>query len=109
MQIKIVGRFLTKEDLKDFKVNEQFKEIMASYYALIEAGNEQVDLVGRGGILKKCMSNIFITPEKQLYIIDTTLLEFRGSGIFYPIFLLVLKLAVWRNNSLIKFFNESFQ
>jgi hypothetical protein len=104
IQPKVTGKYLYKEDLSDPVILGQFKEIMAAYYGLIAAGNEQIDLVGNGGIFKDCLSNIFVTPNKELVIIDTTLLEFKGIGIFYIVFYFILHLAIWRNNMVIKNF-----
>ena len=106
IQPKVTGKYLFKEALNDSDIRRQFKEILTARERLVAAGNDPVDLVGRGGVLQSCFSNIFVTPEKRLVIIDATLIEFRGTGVFYPILILVRQGALWRNNLLIKRFTE---
>ena len=107
IQPKIFGKYLRIEDLANAIVKHQFREIMLAYNKLISSGYDQIDFVGRGGVFKNCMSNIFVTPSKRLVIIDTTLLEFKSSGVFSFLFFFIKKLAVWRNNNVIKMFIKS--
>ncbi len=102
IQPKIVGHFLCKQDLEDPNVLEQFKEIAQGYRTLTDSTGAVIDLLGRGGVFNKCLSNIFVTPEKKLFIIDATLLEIKG--FLKPIGFVIGKFAKWRQERLIKFF-----
>jgi hypothetical protein len=104
IQAKIIGQFLVKKDLDNKIIASQFREIIDGYDLLVKAGNAKIDFIGRGGVFKRCMSNIFVTPENRLVIIDATLIECENTGIFKPIFLLVFTLATWLNNYTIKKF-----
>ena len=68
IQPKILGHYLAKEDLAEPFINSQFREIMEAYSALVAAGDAKIDFVGKDGVLKNCMSNIFVTPSGQLSI-----------------------------------------
>lgn len=106
IQTKIAGHYLHKKDLTDPVVNNQFRKIMEDNRQLLLAGYDQIDFVGRGGVFTNSFSNIFVTPTKQLVIIDTTLIEFKGSRLFYPLFWFIELGAKWRNNVLIRKYIE---
>jgi len=104
IQPKITGHHLTKEDLKDLSIARQFDEIMASYRLLTQAGNAEIDLIGQEGFFKRSMGNIFITPNRQLFIIDAMLFDIQGFAIFRPFFSLIFMIGLWRQKSIIKYF-----
>lgn len=106
IQDKVIGHYLSKKDLIDDRIRQQFQEIMNCYDLLIRHNHPMIDLIGRGGAFRNFMSNIFVTADKSLVIIDATLLEFNGSGIFKPIFNLICWYANIRQNYLIKNFKQ---
>jgi len=102
IQPKIVGHFLTKKDLEHEYIQKQFKEIVNGYHSMIKTENTEIDLIGRGGVFKRCLSNIFVTPNNELLIVDATLMEV--TGFLKPIVFLIRTFITWRQNSTIKFF-----
>lgn len=107
IQPKIFGHFLEIRDLQQEIIREQLKEILAGYYAMIKAGNIEIDLVGSGGILCRCMSNIFVTKENKLVIFDATLMDISGFPLLErPFFFLLAKFAKWRQDSNLKAFEK---
>ena len=75
IQPKITGRFLYKSDLQDYKIQSQFKELIAGYDAMAAAGYPWLDLIGQHGVWRGCLSNIFVTPEYRLILFDATLFD----------------------------------
>ncbi len=106
IQPKIVGRSLTKGDLQDPAISRQFKEILAGYDAMLREGYPEPDLIGFEGLFKNALNNIFITTDNKLFIIDNTLLDFKGSGIFYPLFSVICRVARLRQNYIIRKFSK---
>ena len=102
IQPKIAGHFLTKKDLEHEYIQKQFKEIVNGYHSMIKTTNTEIDLIGRAGVFKGCLSNIFVTPNNELFIIDATLMEV--TGFLKPIVFLIRTIITWRQNSTIKFF-----
>ena len=102
IQPKIVGHFLTKKDLEHEYIQRQFKEIVNRYHSMIKTTNTEIDLIGRAGAFRRCLSNIFVTPNNELFIIDATLMEV--TGFLKPIVFLIRTFITWRQNSTIKFF-----
>lgn len=102
IQPKIEGHFLTKKYLEHEYIQKQFKEIVNGYHSMIKTGNAEIDLVGRAGVFRRCLSNIFVTPNNELSIIDATLMEV--TGFLKPIIFLIRTFITWRQNSTIKFF-----
>ena len=102
IQPKIEGHFLTKKDLEHKYIQKQFKEIVNGYHSMIKTKNTEVDLIGRAGGFRRCLSNIFVTPNNELLIIDATLMEV--TGFLKPIVFLIRTFVIWRQNSTIKFF-----
>jgi len=102
IQPKITGHFLTKKDLENEYIQQQFKEIVKAYNSLIETKNTEIDLIGRGGVFRRCLSNILVTPNNELLIFDATLMEV--TGFLKPIVFLIRTFITWRQNSTIKFF-----
>ena len=104
VQQKIVGRPLTKADLARPKVRQQFLEIIDRYYAMITAGYAELDLTGQGGFFSRCLSNVFISPEDKLIILDAMLLEIKASTFLTPLVPTIRKIALHRQHFLIKNF-----
>jgi hypothetical protein len=102
IQSKIVGHFLTKKDLEHEYIQKQFKEIVNGYHSMIKTKNTEIDLIGRAGVFRGCLSNIFVTPNNELFIIDATLMEV--TGFLRPLVFLIRTFVIWRQNSTIKFF-----
>jgi len=102
IQPKITGHFLTKNDLGNEYIQKQFQEIVTGYHSMIKTNNTEIDLVGRAGVFRRCLSNIFVTPNNELLIFDATLMEV--TGFLTPIIFLIRTFITWRQNSTIKFF-----
>lgn len=107
IQPKIAGHFLELKDLEEESIRKQFKEIMQDYNAMIKAGKKEIDFIGRMGLLKKQLSNIFVTQENKLKIIDATLLSADGVIVLrlYVRFLRKIVLAI-QNRTLKAFFQK---
>ena len=102
IQPKIAGHFLTKKDLEQEYIQKQFKEIVNDYHSMIKTKNAEIDLIGRAGVFGGCLSNIFVTSNNELFIIDATLMEV--TGFLKPIVFLIRTFVIWRQNSTIKYF-----
>lgn len=78
IQQKVQCRFLRKDDLCHPIVKQQFVDIMSRYDHMATETNQVFDLLGREGLLKRKLnyiSNILITPERKLILIDFTILN----------------------------------
>ena len=105
IQPKVTGHFLSLQDLKHEVVRKQFKEIMDGYFALIRAGNSPIDLIGRAGAFSKRMSNIFVTDDYKLVIVEITLLDITTQSVLLQPFLFVIwGLAIPCQNYIIESF-----
>lgn len=104
IQPKIQGRFLVVTDLENIIIKQQFKEILNGYYSMIQNGHAEVDFIGRGGVFRKCLSNIFVTNDNNLVIIDATLLEVNESSLLQPIVFILRKIVLLIQNATIKMF-----
>lgn len=98
LQTKIIGHFLTKKDLIIPKVAEQYIDIYKSYKNLINSKYPQIDLIGRGGVFKDCLTNIMVDSNNTLYIIDTTLFDFSDSKVVSWLLTPFILCACWINN-----------
>lgn len=74
------GHYLSKDDLADPIIKRQFDELMDRYDAFINTGHSPVDLIGQGGVLRRCLSNVFVLENKNLRIFDVTIMDTRGLG-----------------------------
>ncbi len=88
IQPKISGRFLTKRSLTSEGVKTQLRQFLARYDEF--AGPAFFDLVGHQGIVRPCLSNIYITPGGVLKVFDATLFDIRELPVllrlvFYPL------------------------
>ena len=105
VQEKIEGRPLTVNDVRDMTIRKQFDEIVVGYRSLIRAGHPEIDLIGRTGFFGSCFSNIFVTPQHTLVIIDGTLWE--ATGFLRPLVSLIRTIAIWRQDMVLKEFTSS--
>ncbi|HAE36239.1 TPA: hypothetical protein DCX66_04075 [Candidatus Nomurabacteria bacterium] len=104
VQPKINGRFLYSKDLENEEIRKQFIEIIDSYNKMIKSGDPEVDLIGRGGVLNPCLSNIFVTDNNKLKIIDATLLSVEGFTFLRLYIFLLRKIVIYIQNRTIKLF-----
>ena len=106
IQPKIIGRYLWKKDIEDPALRTQFEEINTGYQAMMQDGKPVIDFIGQPGLVRQCMSNIFVTPDKRLLIIDATLVGQKGvHSTFLKIFFYFARIVlVWRQAALIKSF-----
>lgn len=108
VQPEIEGRYLRATDLKRSVILEQYRELIGAYENMKRSHGSEIDFVGSGGILHTCLSNIFVTQDEKLVVIDSSLLELRGHNfnIIKLIFLLIIRpIALARQHSTIKIFN----
>mgnify|MGYP001571676935 CR=1 FL=1 len=66
----VSGHYLSKADLGDPSIKQQFDEFIVWHQAMIDAGYEQLDLIGQGGVLQRRLSNIMVTSDKTLRLFD---------------------------------------
>ncbi len=102
-QKKISGHSLTSADLKDGGVRTELQKIATAYHRMVSEGVAPLDLIGGHGIIFERLSNIFVTDDKKLYLIDTTLIEFEVRFL-RPLVRLVCRHAVRRQNRLLREF-----
>jgi hypothetical protein len=102
IQLKIKGEPLQKRHLQDKAVFNQFLRVVKCNRSLEEGEMVSIDLLGRGGILKNNLSNIFVTNENELIIIDGTILSFEGILSYIPKF--AINFLIWRQNKIINNF-----
>ncbi len=75
IQPKVSGHFLGMKDMERESVRRQFAEIEAGYHALVKAGNPEVEFIGSQGALHRRFSNILVTADDRLIIIDATVMD----------------------------------
>lgn len=78
IQPKIQCRFLEKKDLSNPLIKEQFSDIMSRCQKMERETGWVFDLFGREGLFRfrpQLISNILVTPEDKLILIDFTLLH----------------------------------
>ncbi|MDP3900100.1 MAG: hypothetical protein Q8Q23_03415 [bacterium] len=94
IQSKITCRFLTKKDLNRTLIKKQFDDIMERYQRMNKELKITFDLFGREGLLhpfkNKAMSNILVTPEAKLVLIDFSIMKLKKVKLReIPIWLLI--------------------
>lgn len=94
IQRKIVGRPLRVSDLRTARVCEQFADILARYDNFDADQEGLIDLIGQKGLWRGGLSNIFVTPDHRLVIIDATLFgEDRFAAFLRPLMYILLPLG----------------
>ena len=76
----IAGEYLEKKHLSDSELARQFYDIIERLNKLTTVGYGPLDLIGQGGAIFPCLSNIFVVNDNRLRIIDTTILDPRDLG-----------------------------
>jgi hypothetical protein len=89
IQPYIKGEVLSFKHVKDSNILIQVKEIKDISEKMTRDGYPGVDLVGHGGMLKLCLSNILVDEQGKLRIIDIAIMETRSVG-FMGYFLILL-------------------
>ena len=72
LQPKVTGRFLKKADLANERVRAQWVELLRRYDQYVASGAPFLDLLGQMGVWRRCLSNIYVTPEHTLVLFDAT-------------------------------------
>ncbi len=72
LQPKISGRFLKKADLADERIQAQWVALLRCYDQYVASGAPFLDLLGQMGVWRRCLSNIYVTPEHALVLFDAT-------------------------------------
>jgi hypothetical protein len=75
IQPYVKGEMLQKKHLGSSKVRRQLEQIISGVQKMVADGYPAIDLVGNGGVLTPCLSNIMVDSEGDLKVIDATLLE----------------------------------
>ena len=104
IQPYIAGVPLRKEHLVDTDTRKQFLQIHASLERMLAAGYPPIDLLGSGGVLAPCLSNIIVDENLRLRIIDATLFEGKSLGPIGTVFDALIPLALARQRSLVRRF-----
>lgn len=75
LQQRIIGRTLIKDDLKDPFIKGQLSSILEIIVKMNLDGYSTLDLIGHKGMLGGYLSNIILDEDKNLKIIDISLVE----------------------------------
>jgi len=109
IQPKIQCRFLEKKDINTPLIKEQFSDIMSRCQKMERETGWVFDLFGREGLFRfrpQRISNILVTPEDKLVLIDFTLLHLeRIKARELPIWL-IIQFALWRQAKLLQHFKD---
>lgn len=92
IQEKINCRFLKSTDLADPLIKEQFLDIMERYRKMELEIGVPFDLLGREGLFKikpNFLSNILVTPEQKLVLVDFTVLALKPNWRDWPLWFLI--------------------
>jgi len=110
IQPKIKQRYLTINDMKKPSIKVQFMDIIKRYNQLVKKENVEFDLTGQAGLFKQRLSNIFITDNNKLKIIDATLLNV-SKPFWLRMFLVIMRLIVLpiQKRRINSFANYNFQ
>ena len=76
---------------------------------MLQAGHGEIDLVGSAGVFHNRLSNIFVTQNGHLCIIDATFLEIKGqyaNPAKYLFYILLRPIALWRQHAVIRKFKK---
>jgi hypothetical protein len=103
IQPYITGHYLSKSDLQDVAIRRQFDDFMSRYDALVRDGHGQIDLVGQGGITRRCLSNIIIQQDKKLRLFDAKSWELDGQRRLLAVRSLIKTIALWKQNSTLQY------
>jgi hypothetical protein len=107
IQPKIACRFLERKDLESPLIKRQFDDIMSRYQRMERETGLVFDLFGREGLFRfrpQFISNILVTSEDKLVLIDFTLLYLEKIKWRELPILLIIKWAAWRQRKLLKSF-----
>ena len=75
IQPAVAGHYLAKSDLANPNIKRQFDDFMERYAAMLRAGYAPVDLIGQGGVFRRCLSNVLVTEDKRLKLFDASILD----------------------------------
>ena len=101
IQPYITGHYLSKKDLQAETTRRHFQEMVRRYETMSTTGYE-VDLIGQGGILRRCLSNVFVLPGGTLKLFDATAVDMKNISNTH-VTLLIAKLVLARQRSTIRF------
>ncbi len=104
IQEKIQCRFLKSADLADPLIKKQFIDIIECCRRMELEIGAPFDLLGREGLFKikpDFLSNILVTPEQKLILIDFTILALKPSWRDWPLWFLI-KWAKWRQKKVLQ-------
>ncbi len=99
----IQGRPLHVEEIEDDeRIRKQCDEIRIRMRKMENDGYPPLDLVGNNGLFRSQFGNIFVDSEKQLHIIDVTLLEGESLGLIGFFFSPLIEVVKWYQRKLIR-------
>jgi hypothetical protein len=107
VQPKINQRYLTINDMQNPSIRAQFMDLIHKYNELVSKEKIELDLTGQAGLFKQRLSNIFITDNGELKIIDATLLNV-ARPFWLKIFLMIIRSIVLpiQKRRISRFINE---
>jgi hypothetical protein len=95
IQPAIAGHYLRKSDVADFDIKRRLDDFIGRYESMIKAGHAPVDLIGQGGVFRRCLSNVLVLEDKRLKLFDASILDTKdiewGASTVRLIVFLVLK------------------
>jgi hypothetical protein len=100
IQPKIVGRPLAAFDLRNSNTMKQFREIIHAHRTMKRIMGTEIDFVGAEGFVGGYLSNVFVTHNGMLRIIDATVMDV--GGYLWPAMSLVRNLVIWRQEAIIE-------
>ena len=103
IQPYIVGHYLSKSDLADPELKRQFEDFLGRYDSMIRAGYGPVELIGQGGVLKRCLSNVMVLPDKKLRLYDAVIMDTAYMGRWAFAIRLLARYVLRRQASTIRF------
>ena len=102
IQEYIEGKPFCMEHASNKDLLDQLGDIRLGLNKMSEDGYAPLDLVGNKGMLKPCLSNVFVDSKNKLRIIDTTLLETSNFKILGKLATPLLAIIKLRQNYLLK-------
>lgn len=104
IQLFIDGDMFGEKHAKNPELRAQLEEIVVGMKKLEADGFPHIDLVGNRGILSPLLSNIIVSKEGKLYIVDAVLMESLSMGFWGYVFFPFLEIVKARQRYLLKKF-----
>ena len=103
----VSGRVLSKKDLADPGILKGFQGVMGRHTNMTEAGFCPLDLAGGFGFLSGTLSNLYLLDDGSVKVIDTLLIDLRGTGIWQYALAPLANLAIRRQEAIIRTYDRT--